>query len=81
MVELDVEDVPAPVLDARHALAVCHAGRLQLAAGDDGHLVGDANRERFENRSGGVIAQTLEAILHDDRRVFGGLSTCNPQHV
>ena len=80
-VELDVEDVPAPVLHARHALAVRHARRGQLAPWDDDHLARDANVERVEHRRGGVITQALHRALHDDRRVFGRLATRDPEHL
>ena len=80
-VELDVEDVPAPVLHARHAPAVRHARRGQLAAGDDDHLAGDADAERVEHRRGWVIAQALHRALHDDRRVVGRPATRDPEHL
>ena len=81
LVELDVEDVPAPILHARHTPAISHTGRGQLAAGNDGHLAGDANAERFEYRCLGFIPQAWQPILHDDRGVLGGPATCDPQHV
>jgi len=80
-VELDVEDVPAPVLHARHAPAVRHARRGQLAPGDDDHLAGDADAERVEHRRGGVVAQALHRALHDDRLVIGRLATRDPEHL
>ena len=46
-VELDVEDVPAPILHARHALAVCHARQGQLPAREVTGILSESGAKPF----------------------------------